>query len=217
MNLVVLGPQGSGKGTQAEKLAQKFGLEHIDMGFFLRLAAKKDTPLGREINEIINVKKELVNDRILKKVLHLKLQDLPREQGVIFDGVPRRMDQLEYFEEAMLEFGRVIDKVIFINISEKESVKRISKRWICKKCRKILIMGKDVKSEKDLCPKCQEKIIQRADDSQEGVKKRLAIFEKETMKVIECFRGEGMLIEINGEQTQKEVFGDILKSLQITN
>jgi len=135
MNLIILGPQGSGKGTQAEKLAKKFDLEHIDMGKFLREVAILDTSLGKEINEIINVKKELVDDRILKKVLHVKLQDLPREKGIIFDGVPRRNDQLGYFGEAMFEFGRKIDKVVLINLSEEESIKRISVRRDCEKCK----------------------------------------------------------------------------------
>jgi adenylate kinase len=133
MNLIILGPQGSGKGTQAERLAQKYNLEHIEMGKFLREVAKTDTELGRHIHEVINIQGKLVDDKTLKKVLHIKLADLPREQGVIFDGVPRRKDQLEYFDSALKEFGRKIDAVINIDIPEEESIRRISKRWICEK------------------------------------------------------------------------------------
>lgn len=210
MNFVVLGPQGSGKGTQAEKLAQKFNLEHIDMGKFLREVAVLDTSLGKEINEIINIRKELVSDKILKKVLHVKLADLPREKGIVFDGVPRNLQQSEYFENALLEFGRQIDKVFVINLSEEESVKRISIRRVCKRCKSIYILGKDIKNEKDKCPKCQGKIILRPDDSKEGVIKRLKIFEKETLPVIEFFRSKGLVAEINGDQTQEKVFKEIL-------
>ena len=213
MNLVILGPQGSGKGTQAEKLAKKFNLEHIDMGKFLREVALLDTPLGKEINEIINIKKELVNDEILKKVLHVKLQDLPREKGIVFDGVPRRKDQLEYFEAAMVEFGRKIDKVVFIDLSEEESIKRISIRRVCRKCKTTYILGKDVQNEKDACSKCGGEVILRPDDNEEGVRKRLGIFREETMPVVEHYKKQEKTIDINGDQTIDEVFMEILDKL----
>ena len=88
MNLIVLGPQGSGKGTQADLLVERFKLEHIDMGKTLRQVAKMKTPLGQKINEIVNIKKELVPSDILKEVLRLELNSLERETGMIFDGVP---------------------------------------------------------------------------------------------------------------------------------
>ena len=214
MNIVILGPQGSGKGTQSEMVAQKYGAEHFDTGKLLRQVSKSDTPLGKEIHEIVIEKKELVPSRILKEILHLRLNDLQREQGIVFDGVPRNMEQASYFEEALLEFGRKLDKVFFINISEKESIKRISKRWICQKCRKILIMGKDIKNEKEFCPKCSGEILQRADDTPEGVKKRLHVYQEETIPVLDFFKKENLLIEINGEQSIEKVFEDIIKVIE---
>lgn len=214
MNIVILGPQGSGKGTQSEMLAQKYNAEHFDTGKVLRQVSKTDTPLGREIYEISIKRKELVPSRILKEILHLRLNDLQREENVVFDGVPRNMEQAEYFEEALKEFGRKLDKVFFIDISEKESVARISKRWICSKCRKILIMDKDVKSQKDTCPKCEGKITQRTDDTPEGVKNRLEIYKKETIPVLDFFQKEGLLVKINGEQSIEKVFEDIVKILE---
>jgi adenylate kinase len=214
MNLVILGPQGSGKGTQAEMLAKKFNLEHIDMGKSLREVALLDTPFGKEVHEVINIKKELVNDEILKTVLHIKLADLPREEGIIFDGVPRNIDQARYFEEALLEFGRKIEKVFIINLSEKESIKRISKRRVCSKCKTIYILEKDIENENNPCAKCGGKIIIRPDDSDEGVRKRLGIFKKETMPVINYFKEKGLVEEINGDQTIPEVFEEILEKLK---
>lgn len=214
MNLIILGPQGSGKGTQAEKLAEKFNLEHIDMGKFLREVALLDTPLGKEINKIINIKKELVDDKILKKVLHVKLQDLSREKGIVFDGVPRREDQMAYFEEAMLEFGRKIDKVVAIDLSEKESIKRISARRICEKCKTTYILGKDIEDEKKTCPKCGGQIILRPDDSEEGVRKRLGIFKEETVPVVNYYKKQGKLAEINGDQSIEKVFEEILVKIK---
>lgn len=214
MNIVILGSQGSGKGTQAEMLAKKFNLDHFDTGRALRQVALLSTPLGKEVHEIVMVKKELVPSRILKEILHLRLSDLPREQGMIFDGVPRNVEQSNYFEEALLGFGRIIDQVIFINLSVKEAVGRLSKRWICKKCKKVLIMGRDVQSEKETCPVCSSEIVQREDDTESGVKKRLDIFKNETMPVIEYFKEKGLVIEINGEQEIEKVFEDILKKIE---
>lgn len=213
MNLIILGQQGSGKGTQAELLAEKFNLIHIDMGKTLRDVAKLDTPLGKEVYDIQNVTKTLVSSRILREVLHLKLGSIPNGQGIVFDGVPRTLDQAIYFDDALLEFGRNMDRVFFINISEQESLKRISKRWLCEKCKKILIMGQDVMSESDVCPQCAGEITQREDDTVAGVKKRLVIFAAETMPVIEHCKQEGVLVEINGNQTVEKVFADILKNL----
>jgi len=213
MNLIVLGPQGSGKGTQAKMLAKKFNLEHVEMGKFLREVAKTDTDLGKEIHEIINIQGKLVDDKILKKVLHIKLADIPREQGIIFDGVPRREDQLQYFGEALQEFGRKIDAVININIPETESIERISKRWVCKN-EHILIMGKDIQSKDDKCPVCGSDILQRIDDTPERVKTRLGIYHKDTKGVLDYYEKKGILIEIDGTPSIEKVFENILKKLK---
>lgn len=213
MNLIVLGPQGSGKGTQAKMLAEKFSLEHVEMGKFLREVAKMDTELGRHIHETINIQGKLVDDKILKKVLHIKLAELPREQGIIFDGVPRRQDQLEYFEDAMREFGRKIDTVLNINIPEEESVSRLSKRWVCKK-EHILIMGKDIKSERDKCPICGSDISQRIDDTPERIRTRLGIYYKDTKGVLDYYKDKRVLIEIDGTSSIEKVFENILKKLK---
>lgn len=210
MNYIIIGPQGSGKGTQAKKISEKLKLIHIDMGKALRQVAKLDSPLGKEVHEIINVKKELVSKRIAKEVLHLKLGSIPSEQGIVFDGVPRSIEQKEYLGEALRSFGRKINKAFFIKVSPEESFKRVKKRWACEACKKTFILGKDIKSEKEKCPGCRGKIAQRIDDTKEGLEKRLKIFEKETMPMVREYEQEGVLVEIDGEQTPKEVFEDIL-------
>ena len=213
MNIVVLGPQGSGKGTQAQKLAQKFDSEHIDMGKFLREVAKMDTPLGKEVYKIQNVTKTLVPAKILEEVFTIKLNDIPREKGIVFDGFPRNYDQTEYFEKSMKNFGRQTDKVFYIKLSPEESLERIAKRRICQKCKKSFILGVDIKDEKDKCPACGGEIIQRTDDTAEGVKKRLEVFNQETLPVIEYYREKNKLIEISGDQTIPEVYEEILSKL----
>ncbi len=217
MNLVILGPQGCGKGTQAELLAKKVSLEHVDMGKALREIAKLDTALGKEIYSIQNITKTLIPDKILQEFLRLKLSSLAREQGMIIDGAPRTLEQAKFLEKLLQEFGRKIDKVFFVNISEKESIKRISKRWNCQKCKEILIMGRNVKSDTDKCPKCGGDIYQREDDTKEGVKKRLEVFRKQTLPAIEYFGKKGLLAEINGEGSVEDVFKEIANIINKEN
>jgi adenylate kinase len=214
MNIVILGPQGSGKDTQAEKIAVHFNLERVNMGNFLREVAKQDTPLGKEIYEYQNTKGAMVPSRILKEVLGIKINSFPREQSIAFEGVPRTMEQAQYFDEAVKESGRKIDKVVYIKISKEETLKRISKRRVCKSCEKILIMGKDIESESEKCPDCGGEIVLRIDDTDEVIAKRLKVFQDETIPVIDYYKKQGKLLEVDGAQSIEEVFGDILVELK---
>lgn len=215
MNLVILGPQGSGKDTQTEKLAERFGLERVNMGQFLRDVAKLDTPLGKEIYHYQNVAGAMVPSRILKEVLDIKLASFPREQSIIFEGVPRTMDQAQYFDQAVEGSGRRIDYVIYLNVNEDEAISRISKRWVCQKCERILIKGKDIESEDEKCPDCQGEITQRIDDIPAVIKKRLKVFREETVPVIEYYREKGILIEVDGTQPIEKVYEDILEKIEV--
>ncbi len=210
MNLIILGPQGSGKGTQAELLAKKLNLDHFDAGRALRQVSLLDTPLGKEVHEIITVRKELVPSRILEEVLRVRLASLSREQGIAFDGVPRNVEQAEYFMEILREFGRKIDRVFFVDISKEESVKRIGKRFACQDCKEPIILKE---GQPAVCPKCGGELKQRADDTKEGIEKRLKIYAEKTMPVIEFFEKMNLVSRINGEQTEEEVFVDIMKTL----
>lgn len=213
MNIVILGPQGCGKGTQAGMLARKFGLDHFDMGAFLRKVAERDTPLGREIWQIQNVSRTLVSKRIMQEVFALKMNSVGREQGVVFDGLPRNLDQAEYFMEAVQAFGRRIDKVLIISIPPEESVARISKRRVCENCKKGYIFGVNVFESDEKCGECGGRIVQRVDDTEEGVRKRLKVYAEETLPVVEYFKGLGLVTEIDGCQGEDKVFADILSHL----
>ena len=214
MNLIILGPQGSGKGTQADLLSEKFQLEHVDMGKALRQIAEQGGPLGKKIYEIQNIKKELVPGDIFRQILNLKLNSVDGEKGVILDGAPRKISQIPDVQETFLRHGRKINKVIYINIPQEESVQRISKRWMCENCKKPFIMGQDIHDFQDKCPACHSNIIQRLDDTPDGVKKRLSVFKKETVPVIEYFRKNGKTIEVSGLKSIDEVFNEIVNNLK---
>lgn len=212
MNLLIFGPQGCGKGTQADLLSEKYNLVHIETGQIFREIAKEDTPLGKEIKDL-NEKKEMIPDSITMEVLSKELEKVPDGMGIILDSAPRLTSQIELIEEMLGKFGREVDKAISITLPREISIARISKRYICPKCFKQFVLGEDIKSENDLCPECGNKVRQRIDDTPEGVVKRLDTFEKVTVPVIEHYRQEGKLIEVDGTQSKDEVFEDIVSKL----
>lgn len=213
MNLIILGPQGSGKGTQAGLLSQKFNLVHIDMGLALRHAAQKKTALGKKINRIINNKKELVSDEIAGKVLNEELKNIPKSRGIILDGAPRRKNQIDLVEKTFSQFGRKIDKVIYVNIPDRESVRRIFRRYECPNCFARFVLGKDIKSAKSECPACGERIKKRMDDTPQGIRKRLDIFREETLPVISHYAKEKKVLEVDGRKEIDDVFKEMVTHL----
>lgn len=214
MNLIILGPQGSGKGTQAKMLADKFGLEHVEMGKLLRDIAKQDNPLGKQIHERINIQGKLVDDEIIRKVVKAKLDTLPKEKGIIFDGVPRNMKQAQAFDAEIKAQGRNIDAVLDINLPEKDSIERISKRRVCLENEHVLIFGKDVFREEYKCPICGSKIEQRIDDTPDRIKTRLGIYFNDTKPIVDHYRRKGILIEIDGRPSIGEVSRMILSEIE---
>ncbi len=206
-----MGPQGSGKGTQARMLAEKYDLEIFETGAVLRNIAKQDTEIGRKINKIMNVKGDIVPwDFMKKEILGQKLSELDKNKGIIFDGTPRIMEEAEFWNEKLKETGRKIDYVFYVNISKEESIKRISSRKLCKENGHPLIVGKDITEEDKKCPVCGSEIYRREDDTPEKVLNRLEWSEKLLGSVIEYYENKNMLIKINGEQSVEEVFKEIV-------
>ena len=217
MNLIIIGPQGCGKGTQAEKLAERFGASVIEMGHIFRDMAKEDTELGRLIHETIHEKKVLVSNDITIEAFKEALKKISDNEGVVLDGIPRTMVQVESVGEVLDACNRNIDKVISIVLPREISLERITKRFACRDCRKRLIMGKDIQNIQEACPDCGGEVYQRSDDSPEGVSKRLDIFYKETVPVIEYYREKGLLVEVDGKGSIEEVFNEIVKKIRTTD
>lgn len=215
INIVVMGPQGSGKGTQVRLIANKFDLQIFETGDVLRQIAKQDTPLGRKINEIINKKGEIVPwDMMKEKILAQKLNKLDRKKGIIFDGTPRILDEAIFWEEKLKKTGRKIDHVFFISISKEESIKRLSIRKLCKKYAHPLIVGKDLKEKDTKCPICKSEVYRREDDTPEKILKRLKWSEEKIKPVVEYYDKKNMLIKINGEQSIENVYKDIVNYIK---
>ncbi len=211
---ILIGSAGSGKSTQAELLKSSLHLAHIDIGSELRAVAAHDTELGRQVNDIINVKHEFVPDDVVFAVLSDAIHFVPETVGLLIDGIPRRESQIARVLEVLKESGRALNKVIYIDVPEAISVGRISKRYACATCKRTYILGKSLVDSDKPCRYCGGKIVQRADDTEEGVRKRHQIFQEETLPVVNYFQTTGQLLHVNGDQETYKVFKQILEHVR---
>ncbi len=186
MNIIILGPQGSGKGTQAQLLAEKFGLTNISSGKLLREEAKNDTEKGRLVADLLTTGALLPFDTVLEVTEPVLLQ---AKSGFIIDGTPRDLMQAEYLDWYLGERNITIDKVILLNIPREVSQERLFKR---------------------------AKIENRSDDTPEAIHERLDIYERETLPVVEYYRKQGKLIEIDGTPDIQSIFLDIVTKLGLS-
>lgn len=214
--IILLGSPGSGKGTQAKLLQKKFKLEYLGSGNILRQRRKRGDFTGKKLIKVMT-KGELVPSFVISKLLTDKLEklkNLPKINGFILDGWTRILVEAELMEESLdwYEWQKNV-KVILINISNKESFNRLTKRRNCQDCGRLIPWIGEFKKLKR-CDKCGGRLINRADDKPRAIKKRLEEFKKETKPTINCYEEQGRLIKINGEQSIEDVFKDILKALK---
>ncbi len=209
LNIILFGPPGTGKGTQAQKLAHRLGLEYIATGDFVRDFAKKNDKLGKEVKKYLD-SGELVPNEIINDYIRKKLNKLPKSSGVIFDGFPRNRKQAEDFKKILQDTKRNNLKVIYIKSSEKALVERLSNRKICKECKKIF---PNPPADMKKCPQCRGKLFIRNDDRPMVVRQRLHIYNIRTKPLVDYYKEEGKLVEINGDQPIEEVFEEILSKI----
>ena len=183
MKLVIMGPIGSGKGTQSKILAEKFGLMHLSTGDIMRKHMKDETEIGRKIKSILD-SGGYVDDTLTTELVKESLTD-----KFILDGYPRTLAQV-----SLLENLTSIDKVIFLEANESEVIERISSRLSCPQCGKMY----NKKEDTFVCS-CGGKLVQREDDKKEIIEKRLAIFKKETLPITQVYEEKGLLVKISGE------------------
>jgi len=213
-NIVILGPQGSGKGTQAEILALKFQFAHIETGKIFRKLAKQRSPLGRQINDLVNKKGKLLPSDFVGKVLRGELKKISIKKGLVFDGYPRNLIQAKTLNSVMIYLKRKLTHVIYLPISRKTTIKRLSLRRTCENCNRIFIEGVNLSKNQKLCPFCRGKIFQREDDKPKAIAKRLDIYNKSTRPVINYYQKKGILIKINGEPPINLVAKKIFRALR---
>jgi adenylate kinase len=210
-DLILFGMQGSGKGTQGQLLAEKLQLQIFETGGQLRRLAAETSLLGKKVREITTAGR-LVPTEIVMEIVANFLQNLPTEAGVIFDGIPRSEEQREKLETEFAKVGRK-PVAVYIHLSRAEALKRLLGRKTCAKC-KTIFGAKDNLADDVACPKCGGELKVRADDTAEAIETRLATYERETLPVIEKYRAEGRLVEVEGTQTVEAVTEAIISGLE---
>ncbi len=214
--IILLGKSGSGKGTQAKLLKEKFNLAYIGSGDLLRERAKKKDFTGKKISEIFNKGGLIPTPVILKLWLEKieELRNLKNLKGIIMDGNPRKILEAYLIDEVFEYYGWDKNvKAILVDISNKEAKDRLLKRRICQKCQEIIPFIGEFKTMKK-CFKCQGPLVLRSDDTEKSVEKRLDWFKKDVQPIINYYKKKGILLKINGEQKIEEVFKDILLCLK---
>ncbi len=208
-NLIILGPSGSGKGTQAELLARKFDLKVLDGGEYLRKLMASKAKGSERIAAKYNRGKLSPTD-IVKKWIKEQIFSRPISRGIIFSGQPRMIGEAKFALRWFQESGRGMPAVIFLKISAREVLKRLKKRYICAKCGQVYVL--DAIAEK-LCGSCGGEIIKRADDTPKSIRNRLAYYKTQVAQTLEFFKSKGILIEVNGERDIKNVHREILRKI----
>lgn len=212
MKIVMLGPQGSGKGTHASKLSEIFGIPHISIGDLFREEIKKGTEIGKKAKEYMD-KGFLVPDDIVMKVLKKRLSQKDANKGFIIDDLPRTIKQAEELEKIT-----TIDYVINLVVPEWLSIKRLVNRRVCKNCGEIYNIINVKPKKEGICNKCGSELIQRDDDKEEAIKERLKIYRKETEPLVNYYKKKGILKQVSCDKFEsppKENVEKILKVLGV--
>jgi len=200
-----MGIQGCGKGTQAALISEKYGLDHINIGNAFRKNIAQKTKLGQEVKAYID-KGELVPDSYVYGILDDAI--LQAENGFILDGFPRNLEQLDYLLQKY-----TIDKVILLDLPDEIAIRRISARRNCVKCKKDYNLLFKPPQKQGICDVCGGKIVQRSDDNEVAINKRIEKFHQETNPVIETFAADDLLIRVDADQAVETIHNEIVQKL----
>jgi len=211
--IVLLGPPGAGKGTQAKMISEKLDIPHISTGDILRESVKKDTPLSREVKQIME-KGELVSDSLLEKIIRERLNEKDCEKGFLLDGYPRNLSQSETLKSILSE-KNIFESVVALEISvpDDEIVKRLKNRRSCPNCGMVYNLTTNPPKKDSLCDGCGSQLVLRDDDKEETVRQRLLVYHQKTEPVIVFFEKYKKLLKVNGNQTPERILGEVLEKL----
>ena len=208
MNIMLLGAPGAGKGTQAAKIIEIFGLAHISTGDILRAAVANKTPLGLAAKSHMD-KGDLVPDDVVIGLVKARLQEPDAEKGFILDGFPRTVVQADALGVALGELGKTLDAVVSIEVEKSALIERLTARRTCKQCGAIFNVVSQPETLSGECPTCGGELLQRDDDTVETVTNRLDVYERSTAPLIEYYREKGLLRPVDGNRSADAVFSDV--------
>ncbi|MFC1655552.1 adenylate kinase family protein [Patescibacteria group bacterium] len=207
MDLILFGIQGSGKGTQGRLLMDRYDTAYFETGAELRRLSKEDSKLGKKVKEIIEAG-HLVPNEIVMEIVEDFLKNVPEGKNVIFDGIPRKMEQAKSLDALLQEHGREY-KALILDLPKEVAINRLTLRRICSKCKTAY----PADYENEMCERCNSELITRSDDNPESIKTRINAYFEETMPVIDMYLEQDKLIRINGEQSIEGVSQELFKTL----
>ncbi len=208
LNLILLGPPGAGKGTQAERLQDDFQVPFISTGDMLRANVKGGTELGREARNYMDAG-ELVPDDLIVAMVAERLQEDDAEDGFILDGFPRTIEQAHALDRQLSELGRRVTAVLLIDVPDSELVRRLSGRRVCVKAGHNYHIEFDPPKHEDVCDQDGSKLIQRDDDKPEVIRNRLRVYHDQTEPLVDYYDEQGVLRKIDGTRDATDVHDHI--------
>ncbi len=214
MRIILLGPPGSGKGTQAKLLIERLGVPQISTGDMLRSAVKAGTPLGAEAKAYMD-RGGLVPDEVITGLVRERLQDPDCARGYILDGFPRTAAQAEALETTLTELRLILDHVLCLQVPSEDLVSRIAGRRTCRNCGAMYHVRFSPSKREGVCDACGGETYQRDDDREETVRRRLQVYEEQTAPLIRFYDERGLLRRIPGTGEIAEIFSRMVKSLGV--
>ncbi|WP_068677137.1 adenylate kinase [Oceanobacillus sp. Castelsardo] len=208
MNLILMGLPGAGKGTQADKINNKYNIPHISTGDMFRLAIKEGTELGKKAKEFMD-QGELVPDEVTIGIVKERLGKDDCKNGFLLDGFPRTIAQADALEQLLSELGLSLDHVIHVDVPEEKLVERLTGRRICPTCGTAYHVIFNPPKVEGICDKDGSQLVQRDDDTAETVKKRLSVNIEQTQPLLDFYESKGYLVKVDGDQEIDKVFQDI--------
>jgi len=212
LNLILLGPPGAGKGTQAERLVEDFDLPYYATGDILRAAVKEGTPLGKEAKAYMD-RGDLVPDDLICRVIMERIDSPEAGDGFLLDGFPRNVHQAEVLEKALKDRDRELTAALLIDVDDSEVIKRLSGRRVCVKSGHNYHVDFDPPKNEGVCDQDGSRLVQREDDKPETVKHRLDVYRDQTEPLVERFEKEGLLRRFDGSRSPTEVHDHIRATL----
>lgn len=212
MKLIMLGAPGAGKGTQAKKIAEKYGIPHISTGDIFRANIKGGTELGKQAKTFMD-QGMLVPDEITIGMLMDRISEDDCSRGYVLDGFPRTIPQAESLTEALGRMGDAIDYAINVDVPDENIIARMSGRRACLSCGSTYHIVYNAPKQDGVCDKCHESLVLRDDDKPETVQKRLEVYHEQTQPLITYYQEAGKLVTVDGTQDLEKVFHDIVEIL----
>ena len=213
MNIILIGAQGSGKGTQAERLSQSLGIRHVASGDLFRKAIGEGTELGHKAKVYLD-RGELVPDDLTVAMVLDRIKEPDCAQGVLLDGFPRTIAQAHALDEGLQQVEKQIDLAVYLEVPREELLSRLSGRYICRAQQHVYNIRTNPPKVPGVCDIDRSELYQRSDDTGEAVQKRLDIFFNETIRLLDYYDQQQKLVKINGNQGIDQVQTDLVKQIK---